>query len=124
MLVNRPNPNKEDLTITAQALCTAQTTIPERIISTLAEAYDDIYKKQKTPDFWGLRDFYHLIKQLSRELATRKAASLDQQMVINAVSHNFSGQPPPPNTPVEKLLDNENVAIFMRKVCTNFTGIV
>lgn len=41
-------------------------------IPNFARAYNTIYHEQVIPDFFGLRDFYSLIKQLQRGLQFEK----------------------------------------------------
>lgn len=70
----RPDPDEEDLKFTA--VCIYNSICPriaanELLVQNLASSYFDLkkYLKDNIPeyeDFYGLRDFYHLIKQVSK----------------------------------------------------------
>lgn len=80
----RPDPDQEDLQFTAiciyNSICLG-TAANEQIIKNLALAYWDLKNDFKTTspehtDFYGLRDFYHLIKQVSKQFATSNSLNL------------------------------------------------
>ena len=50
-----------------------------------------LLKKRDSKDYFGLRDFYHLIKMLY--LLSKKFNVLSKQMVVYAIKKNFSGIP-------------------------------
>jgi E3 ubiquitin-protein ligase RNF213 len=73
----RPDPGEEDLKFTAicifNQICKGMST-HHNMIKNLASAYSDLKlhlkaKKPEYQDFYGLRDFYHLIKVVSRKIA-------------------------------------------------------
>ena len=74
-------------------------TIHHNLIENLASAYSDlkIHLKAKKPefqDFYGLRDFYHLIKIVSRNIAN--GANMDRERLIQnvkiSIERNFGGK--------------------------------
>jgi hypothetical protein len=75
------------------------------LLKPLAEAYNEIYDHQTVkPDFYGLRDFYALVRDLHHGLSQsqgqkrppnwRQSASnnVEFEVLRRAVSHNFNGQ--------------------------------
>ena len=68
----------------------------EYALHALAEAYHHIYKTQKKKDFFGLRDFYSIIKFLHRGINTGEAGDmngLNDSLLKYAVLRNFGGFP-------------------------------
>ena len=68
----------------------------EYALHALAEAYHHIYKTQKKKDFFGLRDFYSIIKFLHRGMSTgevRDMNGLNDSLLKYAVLRNFGGFP-------------------------------
>ncbi|XP_009952271.1 PREDICTED: E3 ubiquitin-protein ligase RNF213-like [Leptosomus discolor] len=65
LLVFRTDPDKEDLIKTAEGICAAQCHLQgiEDFFPVLAEFYCKVLKTQKV-EFFGLRDFYSLIKMI------------------------------------------------------------
>ena len=73
------------------------------MIEDLAQSYSDLKKhfKMHMPDFedfYGLRDFYHLIKQISREIKKGeylKAQNPDDELLYHvkvSIARNFGGR--------------------------------
>lgn len=77
------------------------------LLKPLASAYDEIYNQQRVkPDFYGLRDFYSLVRDLHQSIQirtnkraakgfkklTKKASNAEFEALRRAVSHNFNGQ--------------------------------
>jgi hypothetical protein len=58
--LTRPEPGVEDLKNTAMGIITNQRLSAS--LTSLAEAYFQVYHSQSNSDFFGLRDYYHLIK--------------------------------------------------------------
>jgi E3 ubiquitin-protein ligase RNF213 len=84
----RPDPSEEDLKFTAKCIfnqiCNKMYT-HHNLIENLASAYSDlkVYLKREKPeyqDFYGLRDFYHLIKLVSRSIAN--GVNMEREMLI------------------------------------------
>ena len=98
----RPDPSEEDLKFTAKCIfnqiCNKMYT-HHNLIENLASAYSDlkVYLKSEKPeyqDFYGLRDFYHLIKLVSRSIAN--GVNMEREMLIQsiktAIERNFGGK--------------------------------
>lgn len=86
--LGRPTPSDEDLETLSKGL-TEGTTGEQNmkpLLKPLANSYSKIYREQKIKDFWGLRDYYSLVKYLCR---TKKVNANDLSL---AVGRNFSGR--------------------------------
>jgi hypothetical protein len=66
--LTRPEPTIEDLKDTAMGIITNHHLSAS--LRSLAEAYYHVYHNLKNTDFFGLRDYYHLIKYLHHNLET------------------------------------------------------
>ena len=72
----RPDPDENDLKFTAVSIYSQicqNHRQHEKLIEDLASSYNDLKKHWKNTmskyeDFYGLRDFYHMIKHVSREI--------------------------------------------------------
>lgn len=64
--LTRPEPSVEDLRATAMGIVSSQHMMAS--LHALAESYYQVYRKQSKRDFFGLRDFYSLIKFLHRNI--------------------------------------------------------
>ncbi|CAG8596276.1 6964_t:CDS:10, partial [Paraglomus occultum] len=89
LLVQRPQLSKEDLVETALSLLLkgerkSSIDMSNRKIENLTAAYTDYKKNQKYPNFHGLRDYYALVKSLSRGKLTMDSIQL-------ALARNFGG---------------------------------
>ena len=70
------------------------------LIENLASAYSDLKKhlkasKPEYQDFYGLRDFYHLIKNVSRKFANCGADMNIESLIKNvkiSIERNFGGK--------------------------------
>ena len=74
--LHRPAPTWMDLAYTAKVMLqvddgasagrrskeATDAVLPERLLNGLASAYTAVYHSQTLPDFWGLREFYSLVK--------------------------------------------------------------
>ncbi|KAL8623379.1 hypothetical protein ACOMHN_065913 [Nucella lapillus] len=95
ILVQRDIPDEEDLVETARGICS---TSDERaklnmkmLIPTLAKAYLTIFKDAKLKrEFFGLRDFYSLVKMVYTFAADSKRIPSQRQLVA-AIRRNFGG---------------------------------
>lgn len=95
----RPDPDQEDLTSTAVSILysiVGESYEYEEFIRIIAESYFQLKEYFKTgdwADFYGLRDFYYLVKQLSNEF---KKGPLDIYQVLEkikrAIERNFGGK--------------------------------
>ena len=93
ILVNREVPDSNELIVSAQGICSSDRhtqTLLSSLFDGLACAYKDIYRTQKR-EFFGLRDFYSLVKMLfSLCLMSKKLPTWNQ--LEHAVRRNFGGQ--------------------------------
>ncbi|CAG9322652.1 unnamed protein product [Blepharisma stoltei] len=97
----RPDPDEKDLIHTAMSIYISYSDglrTHESVINSLAKSYFALkneYKNTEFTDFYGLRDFYHLIKQVSKNLINRNV--LDNQeiamVVKQGIERNFGGKP-------------------------------
>ena len=85
--LTRPEPRVDDLKHTAMGIVSSQHL--ESSLQSLAQAYYNVYHGQRKKDFYGLRDFYHLIKYLHRNLED----TLTPQLLHDAICRNFGGHP-------------------------------
>jgi len=101
--LNRPSPSTKDLETTVKQILNAQgnSLIVSNLLHSLARAYSQIYQGQKIkPDFYGLRDFYALVRDLYAALQAEHLRVQTRQSTRNieftalrrAVAHNFNGQ--------------------------------
>jgi hypothetical protein len=97
ILVNREEPNDTELIISAKGICSSDDDTFYRIVPYLegmAKAYRVIYEEQKKTrirEFFGLRDFYSLVKMVFAFCKRwQRAPSLME--VEHTVRRNFGGQ--------------------------------
>ncbi|CAG9322655.1 unnamed protein product [Blepharisma stoltei] len=96
----RPDPDELDLVYTANSIYSSFGGIDKvhkKVIKHLALSYFEFknqYKDTNYADFYGLRDFYHLIKQASKQLVVNNF--LDPQQIAGvvkrAIERNFGGK--------------------------------
>ncbi|XP_074426105.1 E3 ubiquitin-protein ligase rnf213-alpha-like isoform X2 [Larus michahellis] len=91
LLVLRTDPSKEELVKTAKGICAAQPHLEsiEYLFPLLAEFYCKVLKIQKN-EFFGLRDFYSLIKMILFYTQDKKCISREE-IIIKAIQRNFGG---------------------------------
>ncbi|KAM6211439.1 E3 ubiquitin-protein ligase rnf213-alpha-like [Sarcoramphus papa] len=91
LLVFRNDPSKEELVKTAKGICAAQPHLEsiEYLFPLLAEFYCKVLKTQKI-EFFGLRDFYSLIKMILSYTQDKKCIS-QEEIIIKAIQRNFGG---------------------------------
>ena len=94
ILVNREVPDNDELVMSAQGICSsADDTVKNsinRLVDGMASAYKRIYLSQNR-EFFGLRDFYSLVKMLFAFCqATRQCPTWRQ--LEHSVRRNFGGQ--------------------------------
>ncbi|XP_074786497.1 E3 ubiquitin-protein ligase rnf213-alpha-like [Athene noctua] len=91
LLVFRTEPSKEELVKTAEGICADEPHF-ERIkdlFPILANFYYNVLQRQKT-EFFGLRDFYSLIKMIVSYMQDRKCRS-QEELLVKAIQRNFGG---------------------------------
>ncbi|XP_032847063.2 E3 ubiquitin-protein ligase rnf213-alpha-like [Tyto alba] len=91
LLVFRADPSKEELIKTAKGICAAQPHLEsvEYLFPSLAEFYCTVLKTQKK-EFFGLRDFYSLIKIILSYTQDKKCIS-QKEIIMKAIQRNFGG---------------------------------
>jgi len=96
VMLYRPPPEVDDLRETAEGMAGGSANL-KAYLRVLSEAFWDIYKSQKQPDFWGMREFYSTIKALSSELRQQVAngqdGALEPSTLMKVVLRNFGGRP-------------------------------
>lgn len=111
IFVSRGDLNKQELIKSATGICSSDQHVLEkinRLFEPFAKAYMTICKKGK--GFFGLRDFYSLIKMLfSITKTSNKRPTADQ--ITGAVLRNFSGKD-----------DVDVIDTFSREVGTDFSN--
>ncbi|KAM8784464.1 LOW QUALITY PROTEIN: E3 ubiquitin-protein ligase RNF213 [Rhynchonycteris naso] len=93
IFVSRGSPNKKELVESARGICSSEPLIQERIqgyFPSFAKTYERVCKKQDK-EFFGLRDYYSLIKMVfaSAKASNKKPSS---QAISQAILRNFSGK--------------------------------
>ena len=102
IVVNRTIPKTEELINSARGICCVENEGKnlDGLIETLAIAYEKIYRSQieeGSAEYFGLRDFYGLLKMLYREqihakLENSKITRLKWSSVRRAIQRNFGGK--------------------------------
>ncbi|XP_077969852.1 E3 ubiquitin-protein ligase rnf213-alpha-like isoform X1 [Styela clava] len=104
IFVTRSNPNKGDLKKTAEGIFENQINrinIHSREIGLLTDAYMKIYDEQ-TREYFGLRDYYSLIKMLHAKCKSNH--EIKEKDIKRAIQRNFSGG------------EHEKLSIFQQKL--------
>ncbi|XP_009867566.1 PREDICTED: E3 ubiquitin-protein ligase RNF213-like, partial [Apaloderma vittatum] len=91
LLVLRTEPSREELVKTAKSICADQPHLDriEDLFPILANFYCKVLEKQKT-EFFGLRDFYGLIKMFVSYTRDMKCRSREE-FLLKAIQRNFGG---------------------------------
>ncbi|XP_042653147.1 E3 ubiquitin-protein ligase rnf213-alpha-like [Tyto alba] len=91
LLVFRTEPSKEELVKTAKGICADQPHLEriEHLFPILANFYCNVLQKQQT-EFFGLRDFYSLIKMIVAYTQDMKGDS-QEELIVKAIQRNFGG---------------------------------
>eukprot|EP00750_Incisomonas_marina_P010789 INCI16307.8.p1 GENE.INCI16307.8~~INCI16307.8.p1 ORF type:complete len:4556 (+),score=887.02 INCI16307.8:48-13670(+) len=91
----RPAPTPADLAVTARGI--VQGASLKGYLDSLANAYHQVYKGQTQADFWGLREFYSLVKKINRDIQALRhagqAGDLQPQQFLHSIQRNFGGRP-------------------------------
>lgn len=95
IFVSRGDPSQDELVETAKGICASSKQILLKIkhlFPPLARAFSKICVETSKNQFFGLRDYYSLVKML---FATVKLTQQepDGQQLVEAILRNFSGQP-------------------------------
>ncbi|KAM4682179.1 E3 ubiquitin-protein ligase rnf213-alpha-like isoform 3-T3 [Amazona ochrocephala] len=90
LFVVRTDPSKEDLVKTAEGICAAHTYFKnmKHLFPLLTEFYCNVLKAQKN-EFFGLRDFYSLIKTILHYFQEKNISQ--HESIIKAIQRNFGG---------------------------------
>ncbi|XP_075580950.1 E3 ubiquitin-protein ligase rnf213-alpha-like [Pelecanus crispus] len=90
LLVFRTEPSKDELVKTAKGICAEQPRLErmEHLFPILANFYCNVLKEQET-EFFGLRDFYSLIKMIASYMQDTRCSS--QELLVKAIQRNFGG---------------------------------
>ena len=97
-----PDPTVTDLQLTAKTILTSMISgqdqvarVDDALINSLAAAYFDLYEHIKTQpqynNYFGLRDFYSLIKGVVRELIQAKDTDDIYEKIRRQITINFDG---------------------------------
>ncbi|RVE59876.1 hypothetical protein OJAV_G00193340 [Oryzias javanicus] len=95
IFVSRWDPSEDELVHTAQGICSSVNQILLKIkhlFPSLAKAFLNICNKTSKNQFFGLRDYYSLIKMLFAAAKVTQQEP-DGQQLVEAILRNFSGQP-------------------------------
>ncbi|XP_026171361.1 E3 ubiquitin-protein ligase rnf213-beta isoform X2 [Mastacembelus armatus] len=114
IFVSRSDPSEDELLQTANGICSSSNQILLKIkhlFPSLAKAFLKICKETAKNQFFGLRDYYSLVKML---FATVKSTQQepDGGQLVEAILRNFSGQP-----------EGFDPVIFFQEVFQNLTEI-
>lgn len=95
IFVSRGDPSEDELVETANGICASSKQILlkiKQLFPLLAKAFSRICVQTSKNQFFGLRDYYSLVKML---FATVKLTQRepDGQQLVEAILRNFSGQP-------------------------------
>ncbi|XP_074854696.1 E3 ubiquitin-protein ligase rnf213-alpha-like [Carettochelys insculpta] len=92
LLVFRTDLNKEELVKTAKGICADEQHVTKikHLFPPLADFYCEVLKKQSV-EFFGLRDFYSLIKMILSYTKDMKSISQEKKLIVKAILRNFGG---------------------------------
>ncbi|XP_065845291.1 E3 ubiquitin-protein ligase rnf213-alpha-like isoform X3 [Oscarella lobularis] len=92
IFVQRGTPTSEELVVSARGICETDDVVLslDRLIPGMAKAYLEICAADCKKDFFGLRDFYSLVKMVV-SLCKRIGREPTRGQMVHAVSRNFGG---------------------------------
>jgi hypothetical protein len=93
IFVSRGSPNEKELIESAEGICSSDRLVQDKIrgyFAPFAKAYETVCQKQDK-EFFGLRDYYSLIKMVFAKAKASKRG-LSPQDITHAVLRNFSGK--------------------------------
>ncbi|XP_073346346.1 E3 ubiquitin-protein ligase rnf213-beta [Pagrus major] len=95
IFVSRWDPSEDELVETAKGICSSSNQILLKIkhlFPSLAKAFLSICKDTSKNQFFGLRDYYSLVKMLFAAVKSTQQEP-DGGQLVEAILRNFSGQP-------------------------------
>ncbi|XP_077330450.1 E3 ubiquitin-protein ligase RNF213-like isoform X3 [Lithobates pipiens] len=113
IFVSRGDPDEKELVNSAKGICSSESLVLQQHFSSFAEAYLEVCNTQKEQkrEYFGLRDFYSLIKMVFA-FSKESQENLTLENIARAVLRNFSGK------------DEVNaLAIFLKDKTKNITPI-
>ncbi|XP_028423038.1 E3 ubiquitin-protein ligase rnf213-beta isoform X2 [Perca flavescens] len=114
IFVSRWDPSEDELVETAKGICSSSQQILLKIkhlFPSLAKAFLKICNETTKNQFFGLRDYYSLVKMLFAIVKSTQQEP-DGGQLVEAILRNFSGQP-----------EDFDPVIFFQDVLQNLTGI-
>ncbi|XP_023274609.1 E3 ubiquitin-protein ligase rnf213-beta-like [Seriola lalandi dorsalis] len=114
IFVSRWDPSEDELVETAKGICSSSSQILLKIthlFQPLAKAFLSICNETSKNQFFGLRDYYSLIKMLFAAVKSTQQEP-DGGQLVEAILCNFSGQP-----------EGFDPVIFFQEVLQNLTEI-
>ncbi|KAI4801198.1 hypothetical protein KUCAC02_000123 [Chaenocephalus aceratus] len=114
IFVSRCDPSEDELVATAKGICSSSNQILLKInhlFPSLAKAFLSICNETTKNQFFGLRDYYSLVKMLFAVVDSTQEEP-DGGQLVEAILRNFSGQP-----------EDFDPVMFFQKVLQNVTEI-
>uniref|UniRef100_UPI0037E7EAB2 E3 ubiquitin-protein ligase rnf213-beta n=1 Tax=Semicossyphus pulcher TaxID=241346 RepID=UPI0037E7EAB2 len=114
IFVSRWDPSEDELVETAKGICASSNQILLKIkhlFPYLAKSFLRICNETSKNQFFGLRDYYSLVKMLFAAVKSTQQEP-DEEQLVEAILRNFSGQP--------EVFDP---VLFFREVLQNLTEI-
>ncbi|CAL8264028.1 unnamed protein product [Arctogadus glacialis] len=114
IFVSRWDPSETELVETAKGICSSSPPVNLKIkhlFPPLAKAFRKICEETANNQFFGLRDYYSLVKMLF-SMVNRSQQEPDDRQLVEAILHNFSGQP-----------DSFDPLIFFNEVFKNLSEV-
>ncbi|XP_034715873.1 E3 ubiquitin-protein ligase rnf213-beta isoform X2 [Etheostoma cragini] len=114
IFVSRWDPSEDELVETAKGICSSSEQILLKIkhlFPSLANAFLKICNETTKNQFFGLRDYYSLVKMLFAIVKSTQQEP-DGEQLVEAILRNFSGQP-----------EDFDPVIFFQEVLQNVTEI-
>ncbi|XP_033975098.1 E3 ubiquitin-protein ligase rnf213-beta isoform X3 [Trematomus bernacchii] len=114
IFVSRCDPSEDELVATAKGICSSSKQILLKInhlFPSLAKAFLRICNETTKNQFFGLRDYYSLVKMLFAVVNSTQEEP-DGEQLVEAILRNFSGQP-----------EDFDPVMFFQEVLQNVTEI-
>ncbi|KAI9537485.1 hypothetical protein NQZ68_025342 [Dissostichus eleginoides] len=114
IFVSRCDPSEDELVATAKGICSSSNQILLKInhlFPSLAKAFLSICNETTNNQFFGLRDYYSLVKMLFA-IVNSTQEEPDGGQLVEAILRNFSGQP-----------EGFDPVMFFQEVLQNLTEI-
>ncbi|KAF3854020.1 hypothetical protein F7725_014708 [Dissostichus mawsoni] len=114
IFVSRCDPSEDELVATAKGICSSSNQILLKInhlFPSLAKAFLSICNETTNNQFFGLRDYYSLVKMLFAVVNSTQEEP-DGGQLVEAILRNFSGQP-----------EGFDPVMFFQEVLQNLTEI-